>query len=776
MNTKPTDFELEVCNAIINYDSLGKELYETYGDKFYPFARRQTPFFKEAKIGTFDVSKLKKKEKIIYENSIRIIEDALHPRKNVFNMNVFTVPSIATSKTLELRGLCFIYFAHFIAKHHEKYAEDMPFVFGVIVSFQRFIMTIVEEHKETFSELALKDMQKFCKNLCKSFDFNGNTLHKIAPSLISSSPFDKYVPREAVRPYQHQIDAPKLLESLESGFVDIYNTSTNSGKTFTTVGIAHRVRELKPFFCELQFIFCCEIQSVRQKVAQLLHHSGIRTGIYQKTSSGEYTVKGDFSYKRVAVVCDAEYAFQLLSTPNAREKYVLFIDEITMGASDIGSSILKNYMRVFSVSPKWVYVSNANLPCDGRIGFLTEFHHKTFPNSRFEMTSSNVIFSCSTVETYSKQAILPHMSCKTIIQLKTKLCSIYENQFKGKMYNPSAIRIMYDQIIHFIKWSLSDDGENITPEEEREIMLWKQKLPDIDMLFGDVSQLYSDNIRKIAMNMLEVVVEFDDDYMVEMFCKIPKGVERNSVDVLTNLPLHEYQNVTLVAHPRPAEFAPVMFQTILTNIKEKIGSLHKMQQTYEKTKDEWQKQYEKLSSKYKDEKDLAIAQGEMIETRPKFPFPEEYQINTLAFLKRLNVSRKTARVPMQLETINTESMKNEDLILLLYAGVGVYSETTDSAYRETVLDLISQGKLEFIISDVCYGMDYPMGCLFITSEFSDRNDLNAIYQLMSRVGRGRMSYMGCIFIDEKCVSRILDSGDETSSLELNNMEKMLYSM
>ena len=530
---------------------------------------------------------------------------------------------------------------------------------------------------------------------------------------------------------------------MKDGFVDIYNTSTNSGKTFTTVGIAHRVKEMKVVYPDLEFIFCCEIQSVRQKVAQLLHYSDISTGIAVRKPNGEYIMKNKLA-------------------------------KDTMEASNIDSKVLRNYMQVFSLAPKWVYVSNANLPSDDRIQFMIDYHHKTFPLSRFETTSSNTIFSCSTVETFSKQSILPHMSCDNVKDLKLKLTSIYENQFKGKMYNPSAIRILYDRIIKMFSWSLTDDGECITKEEKEEIRYWKDNLPDIDTLFGDVSQLYADNIRKIAMKMLEVLIEFNDDYVVKTICSIPKGVPCNSTDFLVNLPLHEYQNVTLIAHPDPVNFATVMFKDILSEIKGKIGSLHKLHQSYNKKLEDWQKEYEKIPSKYKNEQDISIAQTEMSEDKPRLSFPEELQINTNAFLKKRGLSKENPRFPIQIENINIDKMDNEDLILLLYAGVGVYTETTNPYYRKTVLEFMSEGRLEFILSDVCYGMDYPIGCLFISKDFSDTNGLNTIYQLMSRVGRGRMSYMGHIYIDESCVSRILDPIDETSSVELKNMEKILH--
>jgi len=784
--SKPTAIELEVCKAIINVNS-NPEIFDYYGNEFYIYARKQTPFFKDCVLKeniNSSIEKMKKKEKIIYENSVRLIEESLNPRKNIFNFKIFTVPSIITSRTLELRGFGFVYFAHFILTNQDTYMEDIPFVFSIIVSFQRFINAIVEEHNKSFSIIALEDLKFMCNKLSKSFNFNGAALHKIAPSLISSSPFDIYVPKDAIRPYSHQIEAPKkLIDKFADGFVNIYNTATNSGKTFTTVGIAHRVMRIKAaVFPELEFIFCCEIRPVRQKVAQLLHHSGISTSIGIKNSNGSYLIKPlnkekDKDKERVAIICDTAFTIHLLSQPKARERYVLFIDEITMGASDLTSKILKKYMHVFSLAPKWTYVSNANLPADERIHFLINYHHRQFLSSSLEITSSNMIFSCSMVETFNAQYILPHMGCKTVEDLKIKVKAIYENQFKGKMYNPSAIRLMYDRILQMMIWSLSDDIENITEEEQTEIDEWKLKLPDIETIFGDVSQLYSDNIRKIAMKMLEVVIEFNDDYVIQNICFIPKKhTDKTSDDFLLELPLHKFQNVSLIAHPEPVKYAVMMFKQLLINVKERIGSLSKLQNTYAKALETWEKEYSKISSNFKKEQDIAMAQSEMMDERPRLLFPDDFQINTEQFLKKRGIQRNNPRIPLQLEMLDTSDMlEDEDLILLLYMGIGVYSEDVNVVYRKTVSRLMEEGKLEFIVSNVCYGMDYPIGCLLISKEFSDTQSLNVIYQLMSRVGRGRMSYMGHIYMDESCVPRILNPVDETSSIELKNMEHILNS-
>jgi hypothetical protein len=768
MNITLSKFELELCNAFINRDKDPVEPYDYYGDEFYPFARNVF-FGYTTEVPKKNTSTLKKSEKIIYENKIRLLEESLSPKKNIFNYQHFTIPRIIDSRILELRGLVFIYFARFIISKKEKYLNDLPFVFSIIVSFQRFIHIIQQKHMPFFSVKALEDMKEYCSNLVSIFNFNGVSLQQKAPMLIQSSDFDKYIPAHEVCLYSHQIEAMSLFDKpnfLKNGFISIYSTATNSGKTYTAVGISVCVKRLKPIFPELTFMFCCAIESVRLKVLALLNASNISTSIAKKTKTG-YTMENT-SVNRCAVICCPEVCYLLLQETNARENTILFIDEITMNAHDASSKEIKNYMKVFSIAPRWTFISNANLPTDSRVDFFINHHRKYFKDAEKVVITSNTVYSSSSVETITKKYVLPHMNCKTVQELIATIKNILENQFKGRMYNSGSIQRMYNNIVRCFEYFLTEDEES-TEEEKVEIQSWVSKLPNIDKLFGDVTQLYADNIRKIAMDMLNVVVEFNDDDMVETLCKIPKVISNSSIDI-TNLNFEDYQNITLIAHPNPIECTLKMFGKHLQEVKSHIGSLHKLHSSYNSKLDDWNKAYDKLSSIYKKESELSMAKDEHMASKPTISFPEKFQINTKSFLKKKS---DKLRIPLDITSINIENMKNEDLILLLYCGVGIYSASTDSSYRRKVLELASIGSLEFIITDVCYGMDYPIGCVFITKEFSDTQSLNAIYQLMSRVGRGRMSYMGQVYIHDSCVSRILNPVDETSTIELKNMEDKL---
>ena len=775
---KPTEFELEVCNALIS-DTLTKTRYNYLENEFYPFARNLCPFFTKT-IPEPKPKKLKKIEEIKFTNRVRLLGEMFNPKKNIFNMKVFTVPTLISSDLLEIRALCFIYFATFLLRTKPS---DMEFIFSIIVSFQRFIAILMTDDHKDFSSIALNDMKEFCDLLVSTFNFSGTILYEKTPMLITSSSYDVYLPKNPVEPYQHQsevINTLKVPENILNGFVHIYSTATNSGKTFSTVGIANKARLFKK-----QLIFCCAVESVRQKVYELMSHSGITVHNHISTDDPFSSISSSIASS--VLVCTPRQAKDLLypqrsslETNNeneqrreqAKTQYILFIDEITINSSDISSPDLDAYMQVFSVAPKWVYISNANLPVNSSIDFFIEYHRTRFPNAMLNCTTSNTIYSCSSLKTFTDKTILPHMGCKTLADLKECIRGISCNQFKGRMYNPKSIGMMANNLIKFITWSLDDEG---TEDEKKEIEMWKAKIPDVNKFFSNVTNLHADNIRKIAMDILNVMVEFDDDYLVEKLCLLPLDCSIQSDTFFENIQRHiyKYQDVTLVAHPSPVEFAKKMFGELIKTTRDRIGSVEKIQASYDARMVIWQKQYDRICTMKCSEVEKCQLQEEMKESTPTTYFPDDLQINTKAFLKKMEVPFKKCRTPINLLLIDTNHIRDEDLLLLLYMGIGVYTSTTNSHYREKVLEFASEGRLEFIVSDVCYGMDYPIGCLLITKEFSDKYPLNALYQLICRVGRGRMSHMGQVFMEESCASKILDPTDNSSQVELGNMNRVL---
>ena len=426
-------------------------------------------------------------------------------------------------------------------------------------------------------------------------------------------------------------------------------------------------------------------------------------------------------------------------------------------------------MNVISVAPKWTYLSNANFVGDDRIRAFLDIHNDRFQSSTIVHIASNVVFSCSNLWTFSGKACLPHMDAKDSTTFNAKVCLIYENQFKGRMYNPQAIREMYDMAVRLIKWNFDDEDDGV---DEKSIQEAITKLPDIDEILSNVDQLYPDNIRKIAMKILDVIVELGEDDVSQIFSKIPKP-KIKSLDIL-ELDYYNFAGMNLVGHSDPEVFAMKMFSGHLENIKERIGSLKKMIGTYELAMEKWQLTYDDLKKRFKknDEKGLAEAQEATLSSIPKIAFPDDLQIGTPAFFR--GREREKVRIPLDIKTIDITLMKSEDKILLLYAGVGIYSSREkDRAYLDTVLDLASGGRLEFLMTDIGYGMDYPFSNVFITKDYSDQRSMNDIYQFICRGGRGRLSNSAQIYMDETCMARITNIKDETNEIELHNMLEML---
>lgn len=833
-----TDFEKQVCDAQINF-VLGiepeEQVYDYYGDAFYPFAQeltnRQVNLFPKPSEKP-KTPKMSAKEKIVYDNTIRLIGEALSPRRNLFKPD--NIPTaILKSSTLELRAIGFCFMAYSaISKNDES-------VYGLVVSLQKFIHSV--EKKEGFSSIALKDLNTYCKELMKVCRFSGST---IPPELIASAPYDEYIPKKPIRPYDHQIAANKLLYDpvlARSGFIAVYSTATNSGKTFTAVGLAKRVDRLRTVIPKMQFLFSCVVDSVRKKVENLFHASGISYGVAlpkrcpykgckvlgkckkhprdkgeedfyiqdpvakeillnteenrnmlldegymlrdseaKKTDGGKRVaiIDGDNIIRNpgsqfnphpnfTAIVCKPEIAYYFLQREDAGNSTVLFLDEFTLNATLVDSKELRDHMNVISIAPKWTYLSNANFVGDDRIRAFLDIHNNRFPSSSIVNIASNVVFSCSNLWTFSGKACLPHMAADDSSAFKKKVQLIYENQFKGRMYNPQAIRDMHDMATRLIKWNFDDEDYGV---DEKSTIETLSKLPNINEILSDVEQLYPDNIRKIAMRILDVISDLDEDDVSQVFSKVPKP-KIKPIDIL-DLDYYNFPGMNLVGHTNPEEFALGMFSNHLEIIKQKIGSLKKMISSYEMAMEKWQSMYDELDKTYKKERDLADAREAALGTIPKIAFPDELQIGTPAFLR--GRKRDKVRIPLDIKNIDIDLMKNEDKILLLYSGIGIYSSNEkDKVYLDTVLDLASAGKLEYLITDISYGMDYPFSCVFISKDYSDKRSMNDIYQFICRGGRGRLSNSAQIYMDETCMERITSVKDETSEIELRNMIKIL---
>ena len=823
------------------------------------------------------------------ESTINKLNERLNIILKSFNLVNFTIPSenVMKSNILEIRALGFIYICWFI--YTNKYTDNI-IPFSIIVSLQRFINIISNDNNiisndnnnndnndinniniycgnnamntsETMyiSKTLIEDLKYFETILIKLYLFNGITLYEQARDLILGSSFDIYLPRNTLEPFGHQkIVSSSIMniENIKNGFIMFYRTMTNSGKTSSIINIAAAVQELRikypSHFANLQVIATCDVQPVITRWGQLLYHAGIPFGIGAKrifptNSDSAFKVqtkaRKEMEYdkdcvdinmrfsnsdtcksinERIAIICPTDIALKILSlSSNANKRFILLHDEPTMYASSLSSSELTINMQIIQHAPKWSIFSSATLPYDVKSQIFIQHHQTKFPNSKFIDNYSTEIYSCCNLKTFDNICITPHLNCTSRLELINAIQHIIKNPFLGKLYTPTSIKLLYDE------------SREVGAKHAEFI----KQLPNIIEIFNNVKNLYPDNIRKVAIDILNAITLLNDkqityicsmDYESESDSESEsdnnsdnsdnsdnkynenynksenesgnKSDEHKNKEEQTNFKnlgtsdAHKYPYLNLIASLNPMEFMNINYNNLVVDITKKIGSLDKLEYEYEQELCRWTKIFNALEKTYTNATELSMEQSYMHDVKPSLIFPDECQINTKQHVQKYKkhnsyIQSSKYRIPNSLNTFNNININDLHITdnnkIHLLSGVCCYAapDTTDIdiSYLDTVLELTSQQKIETLIADnsICYGTDYPIGGVIITKEFSDKYTLNTIYQLMSRAGRGRKSNNAEIYIDISCANKILNTvkqGVNADSIETDNMIAIFNSL
>jgi hypothetical protein len=788
----------------------------------------------------------KKTDIIRFEATMKKLNERLSTILKSLNINNFTIPSesVMHSNILELRAIGFIYITWFISYNKEKYTDKL-IPFSAIVSLQRFISllststnrhgsknndhigyggynTMKPTESMIISNTLINDLKAIEKTLIKQYAFNGVALYEQASDLILGSQFDYYLPRKSREAFEHQKIVSNTImeiENLKNGFIMFYRTMTNSGKTSTIINIATAVQELRKrypnVFGDLQVIATCDVQPVLTRWGQLLYHAGIPFGVgakrfYPSNPEIAQRIKSkalkelhadrdciDINMRfsnsdtcksisdRCAIICPTEIALKILAKgTNARNRFILLHDEPTMHADcpidSVGYQQLLINMQVMQYAPKWAIFSSATLPFDAKSQSFIDHHKSKFPNAKFIDNCSTEIYSCCNMRTFDGKLITPHLGCTTRTELINAVEHIEKNPFLGKLYTPTSVKLLWEEAM--------EAGANNAD--------FKEKIPNITEFFSKVENLYPDNVRKIALDILRSAtllndkqiayicsMEYESDSEDEDTNHNPTGIV---FDKLGTTEAHKFPYLNLIASNNPMQEMQSHYGGLVLDIKKKIGSLDKIETDYDRAMDLWQNTFDALEKQIKNPDQLSMAQSDMYESKPNMSFPEECQINTKQHVMKYakhsinRIANTKMRIPNNINNFKLGELHiTDDCKLQMLAGVGAYAKPEDNPdidgeYLDTTLELTSQKKMETLIADssICYGTDYPIGGVIITKDFSNCHSLNTIYQLMSRAGRGRKSNNAEIYVDGSCAMQILDTvkqGVNAVSSEIDNM-------
>ena len=532
---------------------------------------------------------------------------------------------------------------------------------------------------------------------------------------------------------------------------------------------------------------------------------------------------------RLVIVCPPDIALKILqNAPNASTRFILLHDEPTMYAESADSPQLKINMAVMKDAPKWSIFSSATLPYEPeKAQVFIDYHRSRFPDAEFIDNTSAEIYSCCNLRKFDGSIITPHLGIKTREELASAITHINNNPFLGKLYTPISTKELYERAC-----SVGYDNKQFVA-----------KVPRIMRIFNDVDNLFPDKIRTVSLDILKAMLELDDSEIAEICSGEPieyesdgddesdksgseeedstKKKENGEEDIAFNaspeaseatkqvlVPVlatdidfgqlgtkeaWRFPYLNLIASDTPRKFQQDSYSSLIYDVKKKITSIARLQGDYEQRLDAWQAGHDALEKKIKNPDALSKKLSEHADSRPSLVYPDDCQINTRSHINKYSkhalatMNSSKFRIPNTLDANMLDEFHiTEDMKLGLLSGVCFYaapdtSPDDDEDYLNTSLELTSLRNVETLVSDssICYGTDYPIGGVIITSEFARAHSLNTLYQLMSRAGRGRKSSNAEIYVSSECIEKILAtvrSGTGYVNQETENMIKVFNSL
>ena len=655
--------------------------------------------------------------------------------------------SVLKSDIVEITG------SAFLSMIHECMTKKMPRdeVLEILVSTQRFfsrcanymgIDMIDPAGTRLISQIFIKDLETAFEKLRVIYPFDGMTLYEHAPRLLISAGLDKYIPTSQIILRRHQVDIMDALHAnFAQGMLAIYDPMLGLGKTTVSVAVAQYVenmRDFSPSYKTTEFMFCCNLVSVRNQVARLMYNAGIKFGVaYVQVVNDVESVRivNHNSCKkdadRISVICSSDAAHRLLKSA-AVDKYVLLFDEPTIDAEKRKSKILDDNVRVMSYTPKRSIWASATIPPVEELRPIIDNYAGKHHGQVVLVHSNEIQIGCD-ASTLSGTQFIPHMNCKTSDELRKILSVVSRVPFLARLYTYKTAIDLWQKL--------------------QALKINTDAMPNILELFKDINSLSADNVRAATVKILWAICEASDDD-VERVCATPLGDNTLRLDRLGTAHAYKCPNMTLIAADDPVKFALENYADLLSDIKVRVKSGHHTLEKYSKELKAHNDAAEKL---IKLGEPAAHALNDLREHAPKIEFPGFAHINTSAHWMKYG-QKIPFRTPLDLESIDFDSMDIfDDLKLLLCAGVGIYDTNLSSAYSDTVLALASAGELAMVIATdrISYGTNYPFGKVIIPDEFANHSPYT-MFQLMGRAGRTGRAWKADAVMSDKVADALME--------------------
>jgi hypothetical protein len=780
----------------VTFESNEETIYTFMGQEIYNHAKAKTQFPIE-KSKTKTKGQNDTKSLIIKNNILRIATENLASVDKYFNMytkdNIWQFTITSLPRNMECIGYFFLRalentknqiiqnkkFMKTI-QDQKKVVTDIQLeknnileenIYELCVAVRKFINTIINTE---FAETLKIDIETMLTSVEAEIEFSPiNILTKFPRLTIDCmNKFARIVPKmHGLAPMKHQCEiANKFVENFDNGSLISYVAMAGNGKTTTVISLAtiiSQLNKIKPYKSCL--VFVCNVETVRLDVAKLLYNAGIHFDFVCKGTTTNYVISKPYLFKKnedhpiVRIVGPDLAPFVITDLNTIGIKPIVFLDEPTVGADCIGHDGSFYNSRLCSDLPNHVIISSATLPKRNDINIIFEEYKKKYPNANIdiEIMCSDVKIGCD-IKTYNSAHVTPYVNAESQsdmfamsentqkIPFCKRMCTLDQLQ---KIVNSMATLDFEFDMNHF-----SRKVENLTPEA--------------------IS-------RQVSKLMKQLSSECDDEEIKTM-CEYTKS-QNSDIDFDHLLDIHtiNFDGMNLIASYNPVEFVNTHFSDYLNKIKH-VFNFDKELEKYNNSIENYKKaliahEHTQSILESSKKKKTVDSQGnisveekttvEFTKTEPKFNFPEKFCVNSIEhcnWIKRHNthiqcghkhhkiVHPKMEELDMNEFTLNRKNRIDDDYIILLLAGIGVFSQSITSPYYQScVIEFASSGRLAYVIADdsICFGTNYPFVRTFIEPKFAQNHSINTINQAMSRAGRMGLAWKADAYLPECILPR-----------------------
>lgn len=622
-------------------------------------------------------------------------------------------------------------------------------------------------------ELLLNDLENKIVKLLEKKNVKLFDVANRNPRLIYETLYDTTLPNDKFKLHESQKKLMHIIkDNFENGFLILYKTLPGLGKTSMILSVCAFARKINTLNTKKRTVvlFCCSdiLESVRLQVLRNAFNFKVKFGIATaivttNKSKKEYKISNSWNCKsdeeRELIAADYVSTALILEENSNEYDYILFFDEPTfLTDSDKNNTSLEYLSKILYHLPKYSILSSATLPNKEDIGTITEDYKNRHEKAVVEEIISNKTLTGCFIKDFNSNIIVPHSFCRNTNELEELVKKIRKNPLLGKFYTLPFL-LNFNKFCNELNIGLNfDEIENFEQDNVLENIL---------LLFDNFIKLNkSPEDKLIANEMFNNFININvDDVNEDEFDinKLENDYDRVIFNKMITKHAYKYIGCCLIASEDPLEFARNNFYDIVDKIKIKIGidNIGKYYKQYKNELDAYNKKLDEIEKKCKSN-DKIDEKSQKLKT-PSFVFNRSIEINTskhiASFSKYvLKYERDILKKEIEYEDIDiTEYINIDDnLKLLLFMGVGLFSKSLNEKYTSKVLELLSEKKIAYLISDesFCYGANYQIKNVIIPDEFGNSHSINTIMQLMGRTSRMGKSWAGKVYLDKYTSERI----------------------